>query len=139
MARRVSGKMKKNLKTPNYIPGSCNIGTAEVRRRKNFAILGSVFSVSSYLLLIFIQPPREVRLFIFLPLLLTTLGWLQVRRGFCLAFGIGGAFNFGNLGDATRIHRAVDRAADRKMVIKLAGQAALVAGILTLFAYLIPK
>lgn len=127
-----------NLKTPKYNSGSCNIGGAEVRRRRVSGITGAVVSVVFYISCISLNAPKGIRAIIFLPLVLAWTGWLQSRNKFCVAFGLMGVFNFGELGQASRIAEADARAVDRKRALVLLGQAVALSIVSALFFTLIP-
>ncbi len=76
-----------------YIPGSCNIGKGEVRRRQLVALVGLFFSISTLLAFNTVDAPTEVRLGIFFPLMVASVGFVQSRSKFCLAYGFAGTFN----------------------------------------------
>ena len=127
-----------NLKTPEYSSGSCNIGGAEVHRRKVSGVIGALFSVAYYVACISLNAPRGVRAIIFVPLILAWTGWLQSRRNFCAAFGLMGVFNFGLLGEASRVMEAEARAIDRKRALILLTQALALSVASTIVFTLIP-
>ncbi len=113
-----------------YIPGTCNLGKAEVRRRQFVALLGLALSLFSAFGLW--QGSTLTRATIFLPLFVFAVGYVQSRRKFCMAYGFAGAFNLGRLGELSRVQDPADRAADRKTALSILGQAALLALVLTL-------
>jgi hypothetical protein len=113
-----------------YIPGTCNLGKAEVRRRQFVAFLGLALSLFSAFGLW--QGSTLTRATIFLPLFVFAVGYVQSRRKFCMAYGFAGAFNLGRLGELSRVQDPADRAADRKTALSILGQAALLALVLTL-------
>ena len=130
--------MKMNSKTPEYQAGSCNIGGAEVRRRKISGIIGGVLTIVFYAFAYSLHAQRDIRALVFFPLVLTTIGWYQSRRRFCLAFGFSGVFNFGNLGEVSRIQEPAQRAADRRQALKLLAKATLMAAVFALILTLVP-
>ena len=114
-----------------YIPGSCNIGKGEIRRRQLVALVGLV---SSFLMVLFFSvtdAPVEIRLGIFFPLLVASVGFVQSRSKFCLAYGFAGTFNIGKLGDIKRVASKEDRKADRVTALKILGKSLLLAAIAT--------
>ena len=113
-----------------YIPGTCNLGKAEVRRRQFVAFLGLALSLFSAFGLW--QGSTLTRATVFLPLFVFAVGYVQSRRKFCMAYGFAGAFNLGRLGELSRVQDPADRAADRKTALSILGQAALLALVLTL-------
>ena len=121
-----------------YIPGSCNIGKGEIRRRQLVALVGLV---SSFLMVLFFSvtdAPVEIRLGIFFPLLVASVGFIQSRSKFCLAYGFAGTFNIGKLGDIKRVASKEDRKADRVTALKILGKSLLLAAIATGVVLVLP-
>lgn len=121
-----------------YIPGTCNLGAGEISRRRLVAVIGFLLSLSALTALVTTSAPRETRLGIFIPLFVMTIGWVQSRKKFCLAYGLAGTFNFGKMGEISRVADPVDRAADRQTALLIFGQSALYAAALTLLVVLLP-
>ena len=129
-----------NLKMPDYeyIPGTCNIGKGEIRRRQSVAVIGAFASISSFVALTSIDAPKDARLGIFFPLLVASVGFVQSRSKFCLAYGFAGTFNIGKLGDIKRVASKEDRAADRKTALAILGKSFILAAIATGIVFLLP-
>jgi hypothetical protein len=121
-----------------YIPGTCNIGGGEVTRRRMVALLGLILTLSSTATLISTEANRQSRLGIFLPALVMSVGWVQSRKRFCLAYGFAGTFNFGALGKLSKVSDQAARAADRKTAIKIFAQSALYAAVITAIVVALP-
>jgi hypothetical protein len=121
-----------------YIPGTCNLGAGEVSRRRLVAAIGLVLSLSALAALITTNAPREARFGIFLPLFVMSIGWVQSRKKFCLAYGFAGTFNFGKMGEISRVADPADRAADRRTALLIFAQSALYAAALTLLVIVLP-
>jgi hypothetical protein len=119
------------LSQSEYIPGTCNIGGGEVTRRRMVAFLGLILTLSSTATLISNEASRESRLAIFLPALVMSIGWVQSRKRFCLAYGFAGTFNFGSLGRISKVSDQAARAADRRTALKILAQSALYALLVT--------
>ncbi len=132
--------MKMNLKMPEvqYIPGSCNIGKGEVRKRQIVALVGLFFTVVTLLTFSTVDTPTEIRLGIFFPLMVASVGFVQSRSRFCLAYGFAGTFNVGKMGDIKRVASKEDRAADRKTALKILGKSFLLAAIATAVVLVLP-
>ena len=132
--------MKMNLKMPEvqYIPGSCNIGKGEVRKRQIVALVGLFFTVVTLLTFSTVDTPTEIRLGIFFPLMVASVGFVQSRSKFCLAYGFAGTFNVGKMGDIKRVASIEDRAADRKTALKILGKSFLLAAIATAVVLVLP-
>jgi hypothetical protein len=124
--------------TDQYIPGTCNIGKSEIRQRQVVALIGLFLSISSLIGFISTGASQSVRLGIFLPLAVFSIGWVQSRKKFCLAYGFMGTFNFGRLGKVSRVADKASLAADRKTALSILLQSLGLAAILTLIVYLLP-
>ena len=67
-----------------------------------------------------------------------SIGWVQSRKKFCLAYGLTGTFNFGKMGQISRVADPADRAADRRTALIIFAQSALYAALLTLLVVALP-
>ena len=121
-----------------YVAGSCNIGTGEVRRRQVVALAGAVISVTSLIGLIGTDAARSARLTLFFPLMVFAIGFIQSRKKFCLAYGFMGTFNFGKLGQISRVSDPIAKKADRKTALTILAQSILMALGLTLATFALP-
>jgi len=121
-----------------YVAGSCNIGTGEVRRRQVVALAGAVISVTSLIGLIGADTARSARLTLFFPLMVFAIGFIQSRKKFCLAYGFMGTFNFGKLGQISRVSDPIAKQADRKTALTILVQSILLALGLTLATFALP-
>jgi hypothetical protein len=121
-----------------YVAGSCNIGTGEVRRRQVVALAGAAIYVTSLVGLISTDAARSARLTLFFPLMVFAIGFIQSHKKFCLAYGFMGTFNFGKLGQISRVSDPVAKKADRKTALTILAQSVFLALGLTLTAYLLP-
>ena len=134
------GLMKKSMKTSSttYIPGTCNIGKNEIRQRKLVGLVGLFFSISSLIGLMAVGAAPETRLGIFLPLMVASIGYFQVRSKFCLAYGFAGTFNLGKLGDISRVSDPINRRADRAAALKIILKSFMLASIATMVVFVLP-
>ena len=121
-----------------YIPGSCNIGKGEIKRRQFVALLGLFLSIFALVTLISIDAPPSSRIGIFFPLMMASVGYIQSRSKFCLAYGFAGTFNVGKMGDLSRVASPEDRAADRKTALTILGKSLLLAAIATAVVVVLP-
>lgn len=122
----------------DYIPGTCNIGAGEINRRRMVALIGLILTISSLATSIANSASPQARLSIFIPALIMSVGWVQSRKKFCLAYGFAGTFNFGKLGAISRVADPAARAADRITAIKIFAQSALYAALVTALVVAIP-
>ena len=102
-----------------YIPGVCNIGVREIRRRQLVGGIGLFLTITTVFGFYHQHSSQIARLGTFLPALVMSIGYLQARKKFCLGFGISGLFNFGSLGNAKRVISEADRKIDREAAIRL--------------------
>lgn len=121
-----------------YIAGSCNIGKGEIRRRQVVAVAGAIFSLITLAGLIQRDATPTGRLILFLPLLVFATGFVQSRKRFCLAYGLAGTFNFGGLGQISKVADPISQKADRKMAITILLQSFSLAAMLTLIVFALP-
>ena len=121
-----------------YVAGSCNIGKGEIRRRQTVALIGLFLVFFSASTILGTDQSRSVRLSIFLPAMIFAVGFIQARKKFCLAYGLAGTFNFGNLGSISKVQSEEDKKADRKTAINIFVQSALLAVAITLVFFALP-
>lgn len=121
-----------------YIAGSCNIGNGEVRRRQVVALAGAVISATSLVGLLNTDASRSARISLFFPLMVFAIGFIQSRKKFCLAYGFMGTFNFGKIGQLSRVSDPVAKKADRKTALTILVQSILLALGLTLATFALP-
>jgi hypothetical protein len=126
------------MSATEYIPGTCNIGKAEIRQRQVVALIGLFLSVSALIGFISTKASPSIRLGIFLPLTVFAVGFIQSRKKFCLAFGFMGTFNFARLGKMSKVVDKASLAADRKTAAIILLQSLGLAAILTVAVYLLP-
>lgn len=120
-----------------YLAGACNIGPAEIKRRRQGALIGAILFAFTTLLFVITNAPTSTRLLIFIPALLFTVGIIQSRRQFCVAYGFLGVFSFEKLGATRKITMNQDLKADRKYATKLLLQSVFTAAVLTALVALI--
>lgn len=121
-----------------YIPGSCNIGNGEIRRRQAVAIFGLFLTSFSAVTILATDQSRNSRLSIFVPALIFAIGFVQSRKKFCLAYGLAGTFNFGKLGQISKVQSTEDRKADRKTAVLILFQSVALAALITAVFFALP-
>ena len=121
-----------------YIPGSCNIGKGEIRRRQLVALIGIFLTFSSATALLATNQSRTNRLSIFIPALIFSIGFVQARSKFCLAYGLAGTFNFERIGKISRVQSVQDRKADRKTAIIILLKSTALAALITAIFFILP-
>ena len=120
-----------------YQAGVCNIGGAEVARRRQVAIIGGVTYLALALYTIIANFSPLASLFLLVPASVFAIGFVQSRKRFCLAYGLMGTFNFQKLGSITKVEDKAALEADRKMALRIIVQSLGIAFILTAFVILI--
>lgn len=115
------------MNSAQYQPGVCNIGGAEVQRRKRVAQIGSVLFIAYAIFAFYTDMQSSSAVFSFIPAMLAAVGFIQSRRKFCFAFGLLGTFNFVELGKLSKVASPADIATDRKVALIIIGQSFLLA------------
>ncbi len=96
-----------------YEPGICNIGPAEIARRRRFGHAGLLVSLILFGFLVAIGAPHWTRLALVLTAGGAASGYLQAIFRFCAGFGSRGVYNFGPLGTAEPVSDPAARSRDR--------------------------
>ena len=109
----------------------CNIGPAEIARRRRSAILFTVVVAVLALALVAFDVPPAGRLVLFPFATGAAINWLQVVHRFCVAFGALGIENLGPIGDGVQVDPA-QRAADRRRVAQLVLEGSVIGAVVTL-------
>jgi hypothetical protein len=124
--------------TTEYIPGTCNIGSGEIRQRQFVAAIGSVLFIAAAIFLFVVDASRSARLALFFPLVVASIGWVQSRKKFCLAYGFMGTFNFGKLGQLSKVSDKSALRADKITALKILAQSLFYAAVVTAVMYSLP-
>ncbi len=96
-----------------YVAGVCNIGPAEIARRRAVGWIGVAVAVALLAALMWAGVDRWWRLTVFLPATMAASGFLQARFRFCVGFARMGISNFGELGQTQAVESDAARSADR--------------------------
>ena len=102
------------------------------------ALAGAIISATSLAGLIGTDAARSARFSLFLPLMIFSIGFVQSRKKFCLAYGLMGTFNFGGLGQISRVSDPISKKADRKTALTILAQSTALALGLTLATFALP-
>ena len=111
-----------------YRPGVCNIGPAEIARRRRAGHVGLLVTVAACAVLVAIDAPPLARLILILPAATAASGYLQAWLKFCAGFGSRGIFNLGPVGDTQQVVDEEARARDRARAKRI-GLASLAIGV----------
>jgi hypothetical protein len=111
-----------------YQPGRCNIGPAEIARRRRAGHVGLGATVALFAGVAVTGAPPLARISVAVPAALAASGYLQARLRFCAGFGSRGVFNFGPLGQTEQVVDDEARARDRARATQI-GVASLAIGV----------
>jgi len=111
----------------------CNIGPAEIRRRRWIAIALTAAAGALAIALVAFDVPHLERVVLWPFAACAAVTWLQVTRRFCVRYGTTGLENFGELGEERRVP-AQQLAADRRRAVRILGEGIL-AGLLATVAF----
>jgi hypothetical protein len=111
-----------------YMPGACNIGPAEITRRRRVGHAGVIATVALAAALLALDAAPAWRLLLALPASLAAAGYLQAWLRFCADFGWRGVYNFGALGRQEQVGGDQARAQDRRRAL-LVGAASVAIGL----------
>lgn len=123
-----------------YIPGVCNIGPAEIRRRNIVGITGFVVSAILLIWFYYAAVPDLLRLFVIIPAFIGAMGFLQAQFHFCAKFGMSGIFNVSDddIQRTESIDQAEFRRKDRQKALSILAYSIAIAWAIALTAYLLP-
>jgi len=122
------------MEHPEYIPGVCNIGPAEIAMRRRTGWIGLALTVVLGGVLASLGAAAIWFSLLFIPSAISAVGFIQAKMHFCAAFGMRGLFNFGpEVGKTDTALQAEFRARDKKKAMQILVYSALV-GIAVAFA-----
>jgi tetrahydromethanopterin S-methyltransferase subunit F len=116
------------LNVVGYEPGVCNIGPAEIARRRRAGHAGLAVTVVLFAVLVALGVPHWARLVLIVPAAGSASGYLQAWLHFCAGFGSQGVYNFGPLGTTQVVADRQARALDRLKSLRI-GLASLAIGL----------
>lgn len=121
-----------------YIPGVCNIGRTEVRRRQLIGWVGLAITVGAWIACSVLQVLPTWRLTLFVPASISATGFLQAAWRFCATFGMLGLTRFDSDGRTQSVKQAEFRRQDRRTALKIIALSLLVGAIVAAAAYYLP-
>ena len=110
--------------TDQYVPGSCNIGPAEIALRRRAGHAGLVVTAALGAALVRSDLPRAWRLTLAVPAAGAASGYLQARERFCADFGWRGVYNFDRRGREQPVASDRALAQDRRKALRIAAASA---------------
>lgn len=118
-----------------YQAGVCNIGPSEIKKRQRVAVIGYAVALAIFIAMNFLDSSLSVALF-FIAAFVGSVGFVQSRKKFCLAFGLAGTFNVSET--MKKVINPEDLKADRKTALTILGQSALSALVITAIFVAVP-
>jgi len=122
--------------TNQYVPGVCNLGLAEIKRRKQAGWIGLAATGVLWGALIYLNADSAWRLLLFLPAMMSAIGFLQAYMHFCAYFGFAALFNFGDVGKTDTVQQAEFRAQDRRKAWQIIIYSMLIGITVAILAYI---
>lgn len=129
------------LTTPtqdDYRAGSCNIGPAEIARRRQAGHVGLAVTVALFVGLVAIGAAQPLRLLVALPAAGAASGYLQAFLHFCAGFGSRGTYNFGSLGTTQLVTDPAARTRDMLMSARIGIGSVAIGAVVGVIAALLP-
>jgi hypothetical protein len=123
----------------DYQPGACNIGPAEIARRRRAGHVGVAMTAGLAAALAVLRAPPATFLLLAAPAATAASGYLQERLRFCAGFGARGVFNFGDLGPTSQVADADARSVDRKRSIQIAAASAAIGTTVGVVGFLVAR
>jgi len=117
-----------------YIPGVCNIGPAETKRRKQSGWVGLALTVILRGILVYINAAPVWQLLLFFPAMMSATGFLQAYMHFCAYFGFASLFNFGNVGKTDSVQQVEFRVRDRHKAWQIVTYSVLIGILVSVLA-----
>lgn len=133
-----SGPSSAESNDRTYIPGVCNIGPAEIARRRRSGWMSAAATVILWGALALFDAPPAARLLVFFPAAAAAAGFLQAAMHFCAYFGFAALFNFGpQVGQTDSVVEAEFRRKDRRKAWQIAIYSAGIGLAVAALAYLV--
>jgi hypothetical protein len=121
-----------------YIPGECNIGPAEIKRRRQSGWFGLGATLLLWLAFWVFHVPAPWRLLLFFPAGLSAEGFLQAAFHFCAGFGMQGVFNFGSeIGKTETVEQMEFRRRDQRKALIISLYSALIGIAVAILGFLL--
>ena len=125
------------IQPDDYQPGACNIGPAEIARRRRSGHVGLIATIALLGILLALDAPTWMRLIVFLPAAVGAAGYLQAHFRFCANYGWRGVFNVGERAGhdrTTDVADAAARRADRRRAMLISAGSGAIGLAVTLLA-----
>jgi len=122
-----------------YVPGVCNIGPAEIRKRRQSGWIGVAATILLWALFALFRVAPPWRLFLLVPAAIGASGFLQAALHFCAGFGMRGVFNFGSVvGKTDSVEQVEFRRKDQQNARLIGLYSSLIGIVIAVAGLLIP-
>ena len=121
-----------------YQPGVCNIGPAEISRRRRGGHVALLATAVLFGILVALHAPALARFLVALPAAAAATGYLQAALKFCAGFASRGIFNFGQLGVTEQVADPVARSRDRRRANEIFGASLVIGVVVGAIAVILP-
>ena len=112
--------------TDVYVPGSCNIGPAEIALRRRAGHVGLAVTATLAAALLRSELHPAWRLLLAVPAAGAASGYLQARQRFCANYGFRGLYNFDRRGHEQPVVGDQAQAQDLRRARQIAGTSAAI-------------
>jgi hypothetical protein len=126
------------IRIVSYQAGVCNIGPAEIRRRRMAGHAGAVAAAAICFALAATGAPHALRLIVAVPAAVSAMGYIQARLHFCANYGSRGVFNLGDPGLLATVADEDARAKDRRRSLEIGLASAAIGVAVGMVAALLP-
>ena len=115
-----------------YLPGKCNIGPKEIRKRYLVGAIGFMIAAILLFLLSFFKAGYALFIITILPFILGFIGFYQGHEKFCIGNAIAGVYDFsGNKGKRSHVNDRISHMKDIKKAVLLLSYSIVSAAIIT--------
>jgi len=125
--------LEQSLDKEAYIPGQCNIGPEEIRKRQRLGYIGLAMMIVFIILAETYHVQQIWKLALFAPTVYALSGFVQARYKFCFVFGFFGLLSM--TGKRSRIKDADQLTKDRAMAFRIVSQVVFGSCLITLLYY----
>jgi hypothetical protein len=133
-----ASRIEYNAQPAGYQPGVCNIGPAEIARRRMVGHIGVIATLVLFGALVVLDAPGIVRLVLALPAAIAASGYIQARLRFCAGFATAGVYDFGVVGPREQVTDAAAQAADRRKGLRIYAASLAIGVAVGIIAMLLP-
>ena len=130
--------MQKEIEVSEYLPGTCNLGVEEVRRRYRNGFIGLFLMIGYILFVKWMNLPDSYKLWLFIPAFYSASGFLQAAKKFCFVYGWKGLSSLSGMRKFQTIKDKNFLRQDRKTALNFVLIVTLCSMLLTAIYYLLP-